>query len=89
MYVELERPLVIFEDNQSAQKIAENPVQHDRTKHIDIRYHFARGLVEDKQVEIGYMKTEGMIAGLLTKAFSKTVFQRLVGPLFGQTTLSA
>ena len=72
MDVELEGPPVIFEDNQSAQKIAENPVQHDRTKHIDIRYHFVRELVEDKQIEIVYMRTEDMISRVPVPAGPRT-----------------
>ena len=88
MDVEQEEIPTIFEDNQSAQKIAENPVMHDRTKHIDIRYHFVRELVEAKQIDIMYISTADMIADLLTKAVSRSVFQRLIGPLFGQPTLS-
>lgn len=42
-----ETPVTIYEDNQAAQKIAENPVLHDRTRHIDIRYHFVRDILEN------------------------------------------
>ena len=38
----------LFEDNQGAIAIAENPISGGRTKHIDVRYHFIRKLVERK-----------------------------------------
>ena len=79
-----EEPIVIFEDNQAAQKIAENPVLHDRTKHIDIRYHFVRELVENLTIDVVYINTKEMIADLLTKAVSRKTFEELVGPLFGK-----
>ena len=77
-------PVVIYEDNQEAQKIAENPVLHDRTKHIDIRYHFVRELVSDLKIEVVYIETKKMIADLLTKAVSRLTFETLVGQLFGK-----
>ena len=79
-----ESPIVVYEDNQAAQKIAENPVLHDRTKHIDIRYHFVRELVRDLKIDIVYIETKKMIADLLTKAVSKQTFEALVGLLFGR-----
>ena len=70
--------------------MATNYMTTKRTKHIDIRYHFVRELVEAKQIDIMYISTADimMIADLLTKAVSRIVFQRLIGPLFGQPTLS-
>ncbi|CAA7049695.1 unnamed protein product [Microthlaspi erraticum] len=43
-------PFLVYCDNKSAIDISKNPVQHSRTKHIDIRHHFVRELVEEKQV---------------------------------------
>ena len=77
-------PVVIYEGNQAAQKIAENPVLHDRTKHIDIRYHFVRELVEDLKIDVVYIETQKMVADLLTKAVSRVTFEALVGVLFGK-----
>ena len=57
---------------------------HDRTKHIDIRYHFVRELVEGLKINIVYIQTKEMIADLLTKAVSKNVFETLIGKLFGK-----
>jgi ribosomal protein L7Ae-like RNA K-turn-binding protein len=58
-------------------------VLHDRTKHIDIRYHFVRELVENMQISVVYIETKKMIADLLTKAVSRVVHDTLVGQLFG------
>ncbi|CAA7058249.1 unnamed protein product [Microthlaspi erraticum] len=43
-------PFLVYCDNKSAIDISKNPVQHSRTKHIDIRHHFVRELVEEKQI---------------------------------------
>lgn len=58
---------VVFNDNQSAHKIAANKMMHNRTKHIDIKYHFIRECVLTNKVEIKYMSTDKMIADILTK----------------------
>ena len=59
--------VVIFNDNQGAQKLAKNPIFHARTKHIDIRHHFVREALEHGLVQLEYLCTEEMIADVLTK----------------------
>jgi len=66
-----------MEDNQGAIAIANNPVAHSRTKHIDIRYHFVREAVLNKTVELRYCPTEFMIADILTKSLSRERFETL------------
>ena len=70
-------PTIIWEDNQSAIKISEDPVQHSRTKHIDTRYHFVRELVKDGLIAIEYCPTDVMVADILTKALPGPAFKRL------------
>ena len=50
--------LVVYCDNTSAINISKNLVQHSRTKHIDIRHHFIRKLVENKTIIIEHVATE-------------------------------
>ncbi len=65
-----------MEDNQGAIAIAKNPVAHARTKHIDIRFHYA---IEEGIIEIEYCPTEDMIADLLTKPLCKDRFIKMMG----------
>lgn len=58
----------IYNDNQSAQKLSGNPVFHNRSKHIDVRYHYCREIIENKIVKINYLSTEDMPADLFTKS---------------------
>lgn len=47
--------ITLYNDNQSSQKLAYNPVFHNRTKHIDVKYHFVREVVE--KVDLRYLST--------------------------------
>ncbi|GJT49505.1 retrovirus-related pol polyprotein from transposon TNT 1-94 [Tanacetum coccineum] len=63
---------------QSAIAISCNPVQHSKTKHIDIRYHFIKEHVERGTVEIYFVRTTYQLADLFTKALPKERFKYLV-----------
>ncbi|GJT99285.1 retrovirus-related pol polyprotein from transposon TNT 1-94 [Tanacetum coccineum] len=65
-------------DSKSAIAISCNPVQHSKTKHIDIWYHFIKEHVERGTVEIYFVKTEYQLADLFTKALPKERFEYLV-----------
>jgi len=58
-------------DNNGAKKLAENPVFHNRSKHIDVRYHFVREALESDELSIAYTPSEEMAADLLTKRLPK------------------
>eukprot|EP00253_Pinus_taeda_P015265 PITA_15265 len=64
------RPSVIYCDNQSCIKLTENPVFHDRSKHIEIKYHFIRDYVQKGAVKLKYIPTDEQVADILTKALS-------------------
>ena len=68
-------------DNTSAIAISNNPVQHSRTKHIDIRYHFIREYVMNGTVELHFVPTEEQTADIFTKSLDESTFTRLVGEL--------
>eukprot|EP00253_Pinus_taeda_P032690 PITA_32690 len=68
-------PTVIYCDNQSCIKLFENPVFHDRSKHIDIQYHHLRDCVARRIMLLQYILTEEQDADTLTKALSKCKFE--------------
>ena len=71
MKVEIKDPVVIYYDNTSAINISKNPVMHSKTKHIAIKYHFLRELVQDKEVQLEYVNTKEQITDIFTKPLSK------------------
>ncbi|GJS77083.1 retrovirus-related pol polyprotein from transposon TNT 1-94 [Tanacetum coccineum] len=68
----------MYRDSKSAIAISCNPVQHSKTKHIDIRYHFIKEHVEKGTVEIYFVGIEYQLADLFTKALPKQRFEYLV-----------
>jgi len=66
---------VIYCDNQSCIKLYENPVFHDRSKHINIRYHHLRDCVVKRIMLLLYVSIEEQDADILTKALSKCKFK--------------
>lgn len=64
-------PIKFFEDNQSTIKIA-NTFETKRCKHIDVKFHFIKDLVNSKRVEIKYISTNEQIADILTKAMAES-----------------
>ena len=70
------RIIDLFEDNQGVITMAENLISGGRTKHIDVRYHFIRGLVEHKMIAIKYTDLRNQHADILTKAIGAEGFIR-------------
>jgi len=64
-------------DNTSGINLTKNPVQHSRTKHIEIRHHFTRDHVTNGDCEIQFVSTENQLADLFTKPLSKERFNFL------------
>ena len=64
-------------DNESAVKIANNPVQHSRTKHIDIRHHFLRDHVANNDISLSSVRSEDQLADIFTKPLDEATFSRL------------
>jgi hypothetical protein len=70
-------PITIYCDNQSAIALAKNDVFHQRTKHIDIRYHFIRQHVNEGRIIIKWIDTKKQQADILTKKLNNTSFVTL------------
>ena len=68
-------------DNTSAINILKNLVMHTKTKHIAIKYHYVRELVEDKEVKMEYVNSKEQIADIFTKPLPKDAYEYLKGKL--------
>jgi len=68
-------PTMIHCDNQSCIKISANLVFHDRSKHIDIRYHHIRDYVHQRIMLLSYIPIEDQDADILTKALTRSKFK--------------
>jgi hypothetical protein len=64
-------------DNESAIRMADNPVEHSHTKHIDIRNHFLRDHQQKGDIEVFHISTENQLADIFTKLLDEKTFCRL------------
>jgi hypothetical protein len=64
-------------ENESAIRITENPVEHSRTKHIDIRYHFLRDHQQKGDIKIAYVNTHNQLADIFSKPLDEKTFSKL------------
>jgi hypothetical protein len=64
-------------DNESAIRMADNPVEHSRTKHIDIWYHFLRDHQQKGDIKIAYLNTHNQLADIFTKPLDEKTFSKL------------
>ena len=62
-------------DNQSCIKMTENPVFHDKTKHIIVRYHFIWDMVQKGAIKLKYVPTKEQVADVLTKPMVHVKFE--------------
>ena len=68
-------------DNESAIKIAHNPVQHSRTKDIEVRHHFIRDHVAKGDIDLKHVRTDKQLVDIFTKPLDEKVFCHLRGEL--------
>lgn len=71
---ELQNCITLFIDNQAAIKLICNPVYHQRSKHIDIKYKFVREMVERGFIDVRYIKSANQLADFLTKSLPSSKF---------------
>ena len=65
----------IYCDNQSYINLTENPMFHDKSKHIEIKYHYIQDMVQRGVVKLQYLPTEEQVVDVLTKPLSHVKFE--------------
>jgi len=70
-------PPALMVDNQPAIALAKNPVLHDRSKHINTRFHFMRDCVNGGQIVLEFVETGRQLAHILTKPLGRLRFMEL------------
>ena len=76
-------PIPIHMDNRGAMDLEKNPVSHQRSKHIDIKYHYARECVNKGKIELFHVISENNPSDMLTKAVPKVKIMKFKSSLFG------
>ena len=74
--VKIKFPIIVHVDNTGAIYLANNQSMGQRTKHVDVRYHFVREFVEDGMVKIVFVKSAENKADLFTKNLSGGLFEK-------------
>ena len=65
----------IYYDNHSFVKLSENPIFHDKSKHIEIKYHYISDMVQRGAVKLQYVATDEKIANVLTNPLARVNFK--------------
>jgi len=68
-------------DNKATISNLENPVQHDKTNHIEVDKHFIKEKIADSSVELPFVRSEDQLAEILTKAITGKAFTRVLSKL--------
>ena len=71
----------LFCDYQVVINISENPVQHDRTKHVKVDRHFIKENLEAKVIKLPHVRSEDQLANILTKAVGALQFEEVLSKL--------
>jgi hypothetical protein len=66
-------------DNKAAIQLCKNPVFHDRSKHIELKYHYIREQLEKERITVEYIGTSDQLADIFTKSLGRVKFQELRG----------
>lgn len=69
-------PMMLHVDNQGSIKMAKNDASSSRTKHIDIKYHLVRDMLQEKKFILQYCPTTEMVADPLTKPVERVLFEK-------------
>jgi hypothetical protein len=69
-----EKPTEIYMDNSSVIALAKNPIFHNRSKHINTRFHYLWDCITNKEVKVKDVKTQDQVADIFTKPLKKWYF---------------
>ena len=69
--------MTLMVDNKSAIALSKNPVFHNRSKHIETKFHFIRTCLEEKKMELDFISSENQLADLFTKSLGRLKFEEL------------
>lgn len=75
--INLKEPITVFEDNNDCISIANNPTDHRRSKHIEVKYHFTREKVEQKIITLKHIPTGKQLADIFTKPIPAPQFTNI------------
>ncbi|XP_023734190.2 uncharacterized mitochondrial protein AtMg00810-like [Lactuca sativa] len=81
LQVVIDSPTTLFCDNQAARHIANNPVFHERTKHVEMNFFFVRERVSSREVVLMKIDSKMQVADLLTKGLGTNQLQFLLGKI--------
>lgn len=68
-------------DNKASISISENPVQHDRTKHMEVDRHFIREKLDEGIIALPHVRSEDQLADILTKTVNGRIFEEVLRKL--------
>lgn len=79
--MKIEFPMSLYTDSKAAIDISHNPVQHHRTKHVEVDKHFIKEKIEGGLIALTHMPTRDQTADIFTKGLYKEVFEKFVDKL--------
>jgi hypothetical protein len=72
---------MLYCDNKAAINIANNPIQHDRTKHVEIDRHFIKEKIDDEMMCLLFVRTTEQLANISTKGLHVTEFSNVINKM--------
>lgn len=81
LHVPITKATIVYCDNISAMYLSDIPVQHQRTKHVEIDIHFVRELVQIGRIRVLHVPSDHQYADIFTKGLPKQLFQRFKSSL--------
>ena len=76
-----DQSMLLFSDNKATIEISRNPVQHDRTKHVEVDSHFIKEKIESGVLTLSYVSTKKQVANILIKGLARSVFDHMINKL--------